>query len=168
MFTTNSKFCTFPSALKHWERLALTHSSASGQAKRWAEPEQWQWAGLDRHPACAVQPAAPTLSYYRSCKELSAPARKVKVPATEEREDRSAWAARILKEPRSSHRRLPLLEVGRSDVSILQFHRAASRHRADFAPGVRASRTFWTSCTAGGTRPHPAPRQFLAHHGLPR
>lgn len=67
--------------------------------------------GLDRHSARAVQPAAPTLRYYQSCKELSGPARKVKVPATEEREDRSAWTARIPKEPRSSQKRLPLLEV---------------------------------------------------------
>lgn len=69
-----------------------------------------------------MQPAAPTLRYYESCKELRGPARKVKVPATEEREDRSAWTARIPKEPRSSQKRLPLLEVGRRDASILLSH----------------------------------------------
>lgn len=111
--------------------------------------------GLDPHSARAVQPAAPTLRYYQSCKELSGPARKAKVPATEEREDRSAWTARIPKEPRSSQKRLPLLEVARRDASILLSHPGSILTPSGL---VRASRTFRTSCTAGGTRLQPAPR----------
>lgn len=115
--------------------------------------------GLDRHPACAVQLAAPTLRYYQSCKELSRPARKVKVPATEEREDRSAWAARILKEPHSSQKRLPLLEVGRSDASILLSHPGSILTPSGLRPlSPSIPNALDVLHFEGGTRPNPAPR----------
>lgn len=157
LFTTNSKSCTFPSAIKHWERPVLTLPTAQQAAKLSSRRSLSlsSGRGLDRHSARAVQPAAPTLRYYQSCKELRGPARKVKVPATEEREDRSAWTAQIPKEPRPSQKRLPLLEVARRDASILLSHPGSILTPSGL---VRASRMFRTSCTAGGTRLQPAPR----------
>ncbi|MEJ1283134.1 hypothetical protein NN561_014101 [Cricetulus griseus] len=82
-----------PSALKHQERPVLTHSSASSRAKGWEESERWAGSGSAPRMRKAAR-RAHAARYYQSCKARSGPVRKVKVPATNEREERCAWAAR--------------------------------------------------------------------------
>lgn len=131
----------------------------SGEAKRWAEPEQGQWAGPGPAPRVRSAASRTHAALLPKLQRAERTGQKGEGPGNR----RKGRPLRVgCPDPQGASlepEEAPLFEVGRSDASILQSHPGSLltpsglRPLSPSIPNVLDVLHF-----VGGTRPNPAPR----------